>query len=123
MAKIENNMSASPNIYTFDGVDYDMQLSMFVVAQFEDFNDVLNSMGKVETIFKMATAMMNSHIKKNRLDLPLLDADYVASCTSMAELPALAEVIAKAMGLKPQTEGEKELEALAEAEGARDIKN
>ena len=123
MAKIENNISSQANIYTFDGVEYDMQLTMYVVSQFEDFNDVLNSMGKVETIFKMAAAMMNSFIKKNKLDLPAVDADYLSASTTMQELPHLTDVIAKAMGLKPKTEVEDEFDKIADAEGITEIKN
>ncbi|MBQ0090287.1 MAG: hypothetical protein KBT27_13255 [Prevotellaceae bacterium] len=114
--KIENNITTAPNTIEFMGDTYDIQLNMYVISQFEDFNTILNDMGNIETAFKMLTAMMNSDTIKNKKDRPLLDSDYVAANTSMQEMPKYSNAIAIAMGYEAPTETESEIDKALECE-------
>lgn len=119
--KIENNITTAPNVINFMGDDYDLQLNMYVISQFEDFNTILNDMGNIETAFKMLTAMMNSDTIKNKKDRPLLDSDYVAANTSMQEMPKYSKAIAIAMGYETPTETESEIDKALEGENLPEI--
>lgn len=123
MAKIENDITAKDNIIEFEGEEFNLQMSMYVISQFEDFDEILNSLGKVETVIRMLTAMINADIKKRKLDKELYDPDYVAACIGMQEMPEFSKAVAAALGIREKTEAEKELDAIAEAEGAPDLKN
>lgn len=114
--KIENNITTAPNTIEFMGDTYDLQLNMYVISQFEDFNTILNDMGNIETAFRMLTAMMNGDTIRSKKDRPILDADFVAANTSMQMMPIYSNAIAKAMGYQEPSKAENDIDKAIEGE-------
>lgn len=125
-ARIIDDITEVKNIVVFNGKEYDLQMGMYSYAEIEKtftggMAEALESLGKLETVIKILTIMLNEAIVvsnfENDLRDKLLTHEYVGAKIPRDKFSEMTKAIGKAMGLSIGTDDEEsELEvALDEA--------
>ena len=126
-ARIIDDMTEVKNIVVFNGKEYDLQMGMQSYAEIEKefkggMKEALESLGKLSTVIKILTILLNEAIIvsnfENDLEDKLLPSEYVGAKIPKDKFPEMTKAIGRAMGLSigVADEEESELEnALEEA--------
>ena len=120
-ARIIDDMTEVKNIVVFNGKEYNLQMGMYSYAEIEKtftggMTEALESLGKLETVIKILTILLNEAIVvsnyENDLEDKLLTPEYVGAKIPRDKFSEMTKAIGKAMGLSIGTDDEEsELEA------------
>ena len=118
-ARIIDDMTEVKNIVVFNGKEYDLQMGMYSYAEIEKtftggMKEALDSLGKLETVIKILTILLNEAIivsnYENDLEDKLLTPEYVGAKIKRENFSEKTRAIGKAMGLSIGTDDDEESE-------------
>ncbi len=118
-ARIIDDMTEAKNIVVFNGKEYDLQMGMHSYAEIEKefkggMKEALESLGKLETVIKILTILLNEAIIvsnfENDLEDKLLPPEYVGARIPKDKFPEMTRAIGRAMGLSIGTADTEESE-------------
>lgn len=114
-ARIIDDMTEVKNIVVFNGKEYDLQMGMYSYAEIEKtfkggMAEALESLGKLETVIKILTILLNEAIVVSNYENDLEDkffiSEYVGAKIPRDKFPEMTRAIGKAMGLSIETDDE-----------------